>query len=76
MAKGPMVGNNVSHANNKTKRRFEVSLQWRRLFLVVDGITRQFRVRICQQAYRTIDKIRNTEGDAAALDFLKKANVI
>ena len=28
--KGPMVGNNVSHANNKTKRRFLPNLQYRR----------------------------------------------
>ena len=28
--KGPMVGNNVSHANNKTKRRFMPNLQYRR----------------------------------------------
>jgi large subunit ribosomal protein L28 len=29
--KGPMVGNNVSHANNKTKRRFMPNLQYRRV---------------------------------------------
>ena len=28
--KRPMVGNNVSHANNKTKRRFLPNLQYRR----------------------------------------------
>jgi large subunit ribosomal protein L28 len=76
MKKGPMVGNNVSHANNKTKRRFELAIQWRRLFFVIDGVTRQFRVRISQHACRTIDKIRNTEGDDIALAFLKKAKVI
>ena len=31
--KGPMVGNNVSHANNKTKRRFLPNLQNRRIFV-------------------------------------------
>jgi large subunit ribosomal protein L28 len=31
--KGPMVGNNVSHANNKTKRRFLPNLQYRRLLV-------------------------------------------
>jgi len=76
MGKSPMVGNNVSHANNKTKRRFQIALQWRRLFFIVDGVKQQFRVRICQQAYRTIDKIRNTDGEAAAVEFLKKGKVI
>ena len=31
--KGPMVGNNVSHANNKTKRRFLPNLQYRRFWV-------------------------------------------
>ncbi|MFN7221523.1 MAG: 50S ribosomal protein L28, partial [Burkholderiales bacterium] len=30
--KAPMVGNNVSHANNKTKRRFLPNLQYRRFW--------------------------------------------
>ncbi|MCY7387980.1 MAG: 50S ribosomal protein L28 [Burkholderiales bacterium] len=30
--KAPMVGNNVSHANNKTKRRFLPNLQYRRVW--------------------------------------------
>ncbi len=32
--KKPMVGNNVSHANNKTKRRFLPNLQYRRFWVV------------------------------------------
>ena len=32
--KRPMVGNNVSHANNKTKRRFLPNLQYRRFVLL------------------------------------------
>ena len=31
--KAPMVGNNVSHANNKTKRRFMPNLQYRRFWV-------------------------------------------
>lgn len=31
--KRPTVGNKVSHANNKTKRRFEPNLQYRRIWL-------------------------------------------
>src|SRR5439155_8171881 len=35
--KGPMVGNNVSHANNKTKRRFLPNLQYRRFWLETEN---------------------------------------
>jgi large subunit ribosomal protein L28 len=35
--KSPMVGNNVSHANNKTKRRFLPNLQQRRFWLESEG---------------------------------------
>ena len=40
--KGPMVGNHVSHANNKTKRRFLPNLQ--RVKAVVNGEVRYIRV--------------------------------
>ena len=40
--KHPMVGNNVSHANNKTKRRFLPNLQ--RVKAVIDGEVRYVRV--------------------------------
>ena len=40
--KGPMVGNNVSHANNKTKRRFMPNLRTVRVMLE-DGTTRKIR---------------------------------
>ena len=40
--KRPMVGNNVSHANNKTKRRFLPNLQYRRFW--VEGENRWVRV--------------------------------
>jgi large subunit ribosomal protein L28 len=52
--KGPMVGNNVSHANNKTKRRFLPNLQYRRLW--VESENRWVRLRITNAALRTIDK--------------------
>lgn len=52
--KGPMVGNNVSHANNKTKRRFLPNLQSRRFW--VEGENRWIRLRVSTQALRTIDK--------------------
>jgi len=52
--KGPMVGNNVSHANNKTKRRFLPNLQYRRFW--VESENRWVRLRITNAALRTIDK--------------------
>jgi large subunit ribosomal protein L28 len=51
--KGPMVGNNVSHANNKTKRRFLPNLQ--DVTLASDALGRSFRLRISSAALRTID---------------------
>ena len=40
--KRPMVGNNVSHANNRTKRRFLPNLQT--VHAMVDGERRRMRV--------------------------------
>jgi large subunit ribosomal protein L28 len=53
--KGPMVGNNVSHANNKTKRRFLPNLQSRRFW--VESENRWVRLRVSANALRTIDKV-------------------
>jgi len=52
--KAPMVGNNVSHAHNKTKRRFLPNLQYRRFW--VESENRWVRMRISNAALRTIDK--------------------
>ena len=52
--KGPMVGNNVSHANNKTKRRFLPNLQYRRFWL--ESESRWVRLRLTNAALRLIDK--------------------
>jgi large subunit ribosomal protein L28 len=52
--KGPMVGNNVSHANNKTKRRFLPNLQYRRFW--VENENRWVRLRVSCAALRLIDK--------------------
>jgi len=49
-----MVGNNVSHANNKTKRRFLPNLQSRRFW--VESENRWVRLRVSTQALRLIDK--------------------
>ena len=53
--KGPMVGNNVSHANNKTKRRFLPNLQYRRFW--VESENRWVRLRVRNAGLRTIDKL-------------------
>ena len=52
--KKPMVGNNVSHANNKTKRRFLPNLQYRRFW--VESENRWVRLRVSSAALRLIDK--------------------
>jgi large subunit ribosomal protein L28 len=44
----------VSHANNKTKRRFEVNLQYRRFW--VESENRWVRMRVSSAGLRTIDK--------------------
>ena len=52
--KGPMVGNKVSHANNKTKRRFLPNLQYRRFWVETEN--RWVRLRISNAGLRLIDK--------------------
>lgn len=47
--KSPSVGNNVSHANNKTKRRWNINLQSVRA--LVNGASK--RVRVCTQCIRS-----------------------
>ena len=52
--KKPMLGNNVSHANNKTRRRFLPNLQYRRFW--VEKENRWVSLRVSQAGLRTIDK--------------------
>jgi large subunit ribosomal protein L28 len=52
--KKPMGGHNVSHANNKTKRRFLPNLQRRRFW--VESENRWVSLRVSQAGLRTIDK--------------------
>jgi large subunit ribosomal protein L28 len=49
-----MVGHHVSHANNKTKRRFLPNLQQRRIW--VESENRYVSLRLTNAALRTIDK--------------------
>lgn len=52
--KAPMSGNNVSHANNRTKRRFLPNLQYRKFW--VESENRWVRMRLTNAGLRTIDK--------------------
>ncbi|HEV3018321.1 MAG TPA: 50S ribosomal protein L28 [Burkholderiaceae bacterium] len=52
--KRPMVGHHVSHANNKTKRRFLPNLQYRRFWL--EDEKRWVRLRVTNAALRIIDR--------------------
>jgi len=52
--KRPLMGNNVSHANNKTRRRFLPNLQKRRLWL--ESEKRYITLRITTRGIRIIDK--------------------
>ena len=52
--KKPIFGNNVSHANNRTRRRFLPNLQYRRFWLETGK--RWISLRVSQAGLRTIDK--------------------
>ena len=68
--KAPMVGNNVSHANNKTKRRFLPNMQSRRFW--VESENRWIRLRVTTNAIRTIDKLGI---DAVLVDLRARGEV-
>lgn len=63
--KGVQVGNNVSHANNKTKRRFLPNLN--DVTLMSETLGRGFKLRISAAALRTVDHRGGLDG------FLAKA---
>ncbi len=51
--KGPMSGNTVSHANNKSRRRFLPNLN--QVTLISDVLGKSFSLRISAAALRTVD---------------------
>ena len=51
--KGPMSGNSVSHANNKTRRRFLPNLN--DVTLISDILGQSFKLRVSAHALRTVD---------------------
>ncbi len=53
--KRPMTGNNVSHAQNKTRRRFSPNLHYHRFW--IDSEKRFVRLRVSSQGMRIIDKV-------------------
>ena len=60
-----MVGHNVSHANNKTKRRYLPNLQYKRFYL--EDEKRFVRIRVSTRGMRIIDK----HGIKAVLNDIK-----
>ena len=52
--KRPVAGNNVSHANNKTRRRFLPNLHWHRFW--VESENKFVRLRISSKGMRIVDK--------------------
>ena len=77
--KGPMTGNNVSHANNKTRRRFLPNLN--ETTLQSEALGRSFKLRISAHALRSVDhrggldkflaKAKDSELSANALKIKK-----
>lgn len=55
---GAMYGNNVSHANNKTRRRFLPNLQKKRIWVPEEG--RWVTVKATARALKTLDKVGYT----------------
>lgn len=53
--KRPMSGNNVSHAKNRTRRRFLPNLHYHRFWLEADK--RYVRLRVSNHGLRIIDKL-------------------
>ncbi len=56
--KGPMFGNNVSHANNKTRRRFDPNLQSVRVQLPSGGVGRKKVCTRCIKSGRGVKALR------------------
>lgn len=72
--KRAMVGNNVSHANNKTKRRFEINLLEKKFYLpeTEENIT----LKVSAHGLRVINKVGIEEAVERARrnGFIKKAS--
>ena len=69
--KRPITGNNVSHANNRTKRRFLPNLHEQRFW--VDSERRFVRLRVSTKGIRIIDKLGI---DAVLADIRKRGEQV
>jgi large subunit ribosomal protein L28 len=77
--KGPMTGNTVSHANNKSRRRFLPNLN--EVTMISDALGQSFKLRVSAAALRSVDhrggldaylaKAKDDELSAAALKIKK-----
>lgn len=74
--KGPMSGNKVSHANNKTRRRFLPNLNV--VSLISDSLGQTFKLRISAAALRSVDHrggldayLAKAKDDELSLDAMK-----
>ena len=67
--KKPMFGNNVSHANNKTRRRFNINLQKKKFWLPDEK--RFVTLRLSTRGIRIIDK----KGISRVIKELKQKGV-
>lgn len=68
--KRPSVGNNVSHANNKTKRRFYPNLQTKRFFIPEEG--KWITLKVSTKALKTI----NNKGISAVLKEARQKGIL
>jgi large subunit ribosomal protein L28 len=69
--KKAMTGNNVSHANNRTKRKFKPNLQNKKFFLNEEN--RWIELKVCAQGLRIISKkgLKLALDEAKAKGFIK-----
>lgn len=68
--KRPHVGNKVSHANNKTKRRFYPNLQTKRFYIPEEG--KWITLKVSTSAIKTI----NSKGISAVLKEARSKKVL
>ncbi len=69
--KAPVTGNNVSHANNRTRRRFLPNLHRQRFWLETEK--RWISLRVSGKGLRTIDKLGI---DAVVADLRKRGEAV
>lgn len=67
--RGPVSGNNVSHAHNKTKRRFQINLHKKRFYLPDEN--RWITLKVSSRTLKTINK----NGIAAVLAEARRQGV-